>query len=264
MNSLLDTNQDDLVQIDEDKDYLAELTGPGGKFDRSKYQSDEDMYKALAKGKYFGDATVEVQNRKMDELRDEYRRLRDESATSSSLKEVLDQIAELRKQSTLPPLTPQADLDKGTGFDPNQLDSLINNKIEEREARRIADQNFNKVKEKLVETFGANYSGKLQQQLKDQGLTAQDIDQLARRSPQAAIRLLGLDQQQQDNSFEAPTRGSVNKSFAPKSGEKRTWNWYQNLRAKDMNLYNSSKIQAQMYADAAELGQEFRDGDFYR
>lgn len=265
MNSLLDTNQEDQIQIDENADFVEQLTGPGGKFDRTKYASDQEMISAIAKSKVFADATIEVQNRKMDEIREDARKLREERMTGSTLKEVLDQIAEL-KQSNPRDNTQHADLENKTVFDPTQLDSLVDNRalamIERREAKILADGNFKKVQDKILETFGPNYQTSLKQHIAEQGLSVEDVDALARKSPSAAIKLLGLDEVKQDG-FDAPMKNQQRSSFTPKGGEKRTWSWYQKMRATDRKRYDDPKTQAQMYADAATLGKDFRDGNFY-
>jgi hypothetical protein len=43
---------------------------------------------------------------------------------------------------------------------------------------------------------------------------------------------------------------------------KRTWRWYQDLKAKDSNKYWHPKTQVQMHKDAEALGDAFADGDF--
>lgn len=267
MTSLIDTNQNDQVQIDENADFFEQLTGPGGKFDKSKYASEQDMLKAMAKSVVHGSATIEVQNRKMDEWREDYRKLRDEQMTGSTLKDVLDQIAELKKQPTPREDTLHADNgDKGPKFDPNQLDSLVDTRalaiIERREAEKVATANFNKVKAKLEETFGSNYQTALKQHIEDAGLSIEDLDTLSRKSPAAAIKLLGLEDRKPEN-FEAPIRNQERTGFSPRGAEKRTWSWYQKLKSTNKKVYDDPKTQAQMYADAATLGKEFRDGDFY-
>lgn len=263
MTSLIDdTDQDDQIQIDENTDFLAQLTGPGGKFDRSKYSSDEDMYKAIAKGKVFSDATIELQNRRADQDREEQRKLREELMAGSSFKEMLNQMQALR-QSNPRDNTPYADNENKGTVNPDEIESRIFSKLEAREQQRIQDANFKKVQDKLIETFGTRYQKPLQEHIADSGLNIEDIDTLARKSPTAAIKLLGLDQAKQDDGFEAPMKSNQRSSFSPKGAEKRTWAWYQRLRQTDRKTYDDPKTQTQMFQDSVNLGPEFRDGNFY-
>src|SRR6478752_1285742 len=74
------------------------LTGPGGKYDRTKYKDEAEMYKAMAFGKLEADRTIEVRNRTEDQLREDYKKLREEHQAGLSLKEIKDHIESLKNQ----------------------------------------------------------------------------------------------------------------------------------------------------------------------
>jgi hypothetical protein len=88
-----------------------------------------------------------------------------------------------------------------------------------------------------------------------------DVNALGRKSPEAFFKLMGLDETRSD-TFQAPPRSNTrDSSFAPNQ-QKRTWSYYQNLKAKDKALYYSPKIFNQMLRDAEDLGDAFKDGDY--
>src|SRR5438552_3631547 len=91
-------NQSDLPQIDPNKDYWDVLTGPGGKFDKTKYESEDDLKKAIGRGKFEGDLYVDHMKGRMDELRQDYTKLHNEYNAGPKLKETLDQYMQELKQ----------------------------------------------------------------------------------------------------------------------------------------------------------------------
>lgn len=116
------------------------------------------------------------------------------------------------------------------------------------------------VQAKLRERFGNKYTEVLEEQRKLLDLTTEDVNNLAKRSPAAFLRAMGLDQKQE--AFQSPPR-SVQRTdnFSP-STNKRTWSYYQNLKKQNPKLYYDPKIIAQMHKDRNELGEAFEDGDF--
>lgn len=265
MTSLLDdVDQTDVVRIDENRDYLAELTGPGGKYDRAKYQSDTEMWQAIAKGKVLADVTVEHRNKKIDELRADYTKLRDEYNTGPKLQELLDQLTKrqqlLSNDETLD--VNEAENQK-PGIDLAEIENLVSNKIQETERRKREEANLSIVKSKLKERYGNNANNVLIEQVEKLGLTVEDAEALAKKSPEAFMRTLGLDQQPQGETFQSPpTSNQRSDTFLP-SSQKRTWSYYQKMKKENPDLYYSPKISNQMVQDAAALGDAFKDGDYH-
>lgn len=251
MNSLFDQNDDVTQQLDQNKNYLEELVGEGKKF-----KTNED----LARGKAEADLYIQTVNRRADELRQDYLKLRDEANAQAKLQELIDRLENSNNRQ--PPQLPEDNLERQPTFDPNKLDSLIEEKILKTEAARKATTNYNQVQTKLKEQFGNNYQSILQEQMNKLDLTIEDINSLARKSPTAFFNTLGLNQSQQE-SLLTPPRSSQSTGFKPQSKEKRTWSYYENLRKANPKLYYDPKIANQMHDDAIALGQEFQDGDFH-
>lgn len=254
-DSLLLPSNEDQIDIDENKNYLEELVGEG-----RKYKDNE----ALAKSKIHADKTIEVQNRRMDQLREDFLKERQENIAKAKLQELVDKLTN-NKQSLTSNETPQVNEDnEKPAIDMDQIKSLMTNQFQEYEAGKRQRDNLAQVQNKLVEHYGKNYSNALGEQLQNLGMSAKQIDELAKEAPQAAIRMLGLDAKAQQDNFQAPPRSNQrNDSFAPKGAKKRTWSYYQELRKTNPDMYLDRKIANQMAQDAVELGEEFNDGDFY-
>lgn len=236
-------------QIDESKDYFSELVGEGKKF------KDE---KALAKGKAYADAMIEFQNKQMDELRADYRKLREEHMAGTSLQELIDQLKSSQQPGSHDS-TPNVNTeDKRPVFDTNELKSLVSETYREISTKEKQDKNFNEVRSKLIERYGDNHTAILKKHIDDLGMTVQEADQMARNNPKLFERTFGLDRQPQTDSFDSPPRGGARPTdpFAPNT-PKRDYEYYKALRKKDPDLYWSPKTQMQMHEDAQRQGEAF-------
>jgi hypothetical protein len=147
-------------------------------------------------------------------------------------------------------------------IDQKQIESLVSSKIQEHELTKKQQENFNIVRSKLTERFGSNYQSVLREQSESLGLTDNDVNDLARKSPRAFFKTMGLDREETRESFQSPPRSSQRSdNFAP-STQKRTWSYYQKMRKENPEAYTSPKIQAQMHRDYVDQGRDFEDGDF--
>lgn len=252
-DNLLQPDQDQ-IDIDENKNYLEELVG-----ENKKFKSPEE----LAKGKWHSDRMIELQNKRLDDLRNDYLRVREENTAKAKLEELIDQIKQQQMSSSN---TPPANEDgqRQPQYDLDQLKSLMTDQIREEATRSQQTNNYNKVQAKLVERYGRNYSNPLSDQLRNLGMSDVQITDLAKSAPEAAIRLLGLDAQPQRDNFQTPPQSQQRSdNFAPQGAKKRTWSYYQELKKANPDIYNDRKIANQMTQDAIALGDEFNDGDFY-
>lgn len=259
MNLLNDTNQDDQIQIPSDQDPLEILTAPGGKFDRTKYASEQDMYKAIAKGKVEGDLYIDHFKQRHDELREDYKKLRDEYNAGPSLKELIDQFKATKESNND---NTQIVNDKSDTLSMEDYQKLVQQEIARNKQQELEEQNYETVQAKLIEQYGPNYASTLKQQISSLKLTPDFVNDLARKHPQVLFKTLGLDSPRQSETFQAPPQ-SRNRSdpFAP-NVPKRTWSYYEKLRKSEPARYYDPKIQDQMFKDAESLGDSFKDGDW--
>lgn len=249
-------NQDgnDLPVVTPDK-ALELLTGPGGKYDRTKYADEAEMYKAMAYGKIEADRTIEVRNRTEDQLREDYKRLREEHNAGPKLKEVLDQLATFKP--SLPPENPMGNEDKSV-FDETKAHEMVRNALQQAKAQEREEANVRTVESKLQEAYGPDYRQALKQKVSQLGLTEDFVNSLAKTHPQVLFKTLELDQQRGDGFQSPPSSSHRTDQF--QSGPKRTWSYYEKLRKEDPNKYHDPKTKAQMTKDYQMLGNEFEDG----
>lgn len=249
--TLLDDIVDPIV-VDPNKNYLEELVGDGKKFPTNE---------ELAKGKWHADQTIEVYKRRMDELRTDYLKEREQNITRAQLEEVIDRLS--KKQLASSEL-PSANEDTMTpAHDPKQLESLIETNFQRLKAKDLEDSNYNTVKEKLQERYGANYKTVLANQMTDLGLTAEEMESMARKHPAVFAKTFGLDQPKSQESFQPPMRSSI-QGFAPTGAKQRTWAWYQELKKTQPRVYHDPKTQQQMMDDYTALGDKFEDGNYHQ
>lgn len=249
---ITNTNDPDTpIEIDLNKNYFEELVGEGKKF------KDQE---ALAKSKFHADQTIELYKRRMDEQREDILNLRKEMNAKANLEDLL------KKLDTNSTSRENTQSNENVQTSPPTLDdNTLFQKIEAYEAKKKARDNFDLVKKKLTETFGDNYSAVLKQRSNELGLPIEDIDALAHKSPTAFFRTLGLEQQQKQENFNTPPRSQQRQdNFAPTGRKERTWSYYQELKRKDPMIYYDPKIAVQMQQDAIDLGEAFRDGDYYK
>lgn len=249
-DSLLEVDHND---TDPNKDYLQELVGEGKKF-----KTPQD----LARGKYEADNYVKTLTMKLDEMRTDYMKLDADYKARAKLEELIDQL-DKNKQQPLSHEQPPVNDVKKPEIDPKQIETLIDTQIKKNKLLEREQENFNKVKDKLRERFGNNYQTQLSEQIDSLGLTVDDMNALAKKSPTAFFNALKIDEPVQTEGFQSPPRTTQRSdSFAPKGGTKRTWSYYQELKKKDRNLYYDPKTNVQMEKDRQALGAEFEDGDF--
>lgn len=238
-------------QIDENKDYLSELVGENKKFKDTQ---------ALAKGKAYADQMVETLTKRVDQMRDDYLRMSTENKAKAKLEELLDQ---WQQKASDPNNTHREPEDNTPKFDPAQLDKIFSEKIQAHEISKRQSENAKMVTDKLREQFGSNYTNVLKERTEALGLTQEFVNNLARENPTFLLKNIGLESKS-DNLFQSPPQSQQrNDSFAPKGAPKRTWSYYQDLKRKDPRAWLDRKIAIQMAQDAEDLGESFRDGDYY-
>lgn len=248
MTDNLLSQENELPEVDPSKNYLEELVG-----DNKKFKSAEE----LARGKYEADSYVKILEKRLDVLRDDYIKERESGASKAKLEELIDRMNRQQLASSEQPLANE--VIKKPEFDPKELDSLVSSKIQEHEASKKQQDNFNLIKNKLQEVHGRNYQNVLASQLAELGLTEDYINELARKHPQVAIRTLGLDRPVVKDNFQSPPQSNRRDMFSPSAGEKRTWTYYKKLKDKKPNSWHDPKTAIQMEKDAIALGDEFWD-----
>lgn len=208
----------------------------------------------LIKAKNDSDSYVKILEARLDDFRDQILTLRDSKETARA--------EELIRQADQLPLAsnqlPKVNEERPT-YKLEDIDALVDRKMTEKEKARQEQSNFNSVKSKLTEQLGDNYSSVVRERIEQLGLSTEDFNAMARKSPDAIINILGLNENRRE-SFQAPPQSSG--ALRSKGAPKRSWSYYQNLKKEDPRAYLNPKIATQMHDDALALGNEFYDGDF--
>lgn len=254
-DNLLDGKVDNMPAVDMNKDYLTELVGEGKKF---KTQQD------LARGKYESDQFIETLKRQQDELRVDYLKLREDATAKAKLEDYITKLEALQNSNNRE--QPNANVqDKPPVIDTKTLEDLVSSKFSEIENSKKSRENNKIVGDKLKEAYGDNFQNILLKQLETLDLTVDEFNDLARRKPQLLLKTLGIGERNQNDNFQTPPRTSNRgEQFSPQGNSKRTWSYYQKLKAENPKLYYDPKTNVQMYNDHQSLGEAFEDGDFER
>lgn len=240
--------------LDNSKDYFQELVGEGRKF-----KSKED----LAKGKFESDLYINTLQSRMDELRKDYLKEKEDNVAKARLEELIDQLNKTSQRPSNNEPTPPVIDGNQPKFDPKEIESLVSTKIQEHDRAKREQENFNEVRNKLKEQYGSNYQSVLKQKIEELGLDETFMNDLARKHPSVLLKTLGVGEQVQQEQFQSPPRSSIrNDNFKPSSGQKRTWAYYQDIKKNNPTLYHDPKTTVQMHKDYETLGSDFEDGDF--
>lgn len=253
--TLFNSGDDQTPTVTPDEAFKS-LTGPGGKYDRTKYASEEEMYKAMAFGKYEADRTIELRNRTEDQLREDYKKLREEHNAGPTLKETLDQyFADFKAQQT--PIT-QGDQQQSV-FDETKAMTMVQQALQSAKAQESEAANVRTVESKLQEAYGPDYRRHLKQKVSELGLTEDFVNTLARTHPNVLFKTLELDRQ--GEGFQSPPSSS-RRSDLSTGGPERTWSYYEKMRKENPDKYFDPKTKAQMMQDYQRLGPKFEDGNW--
>lgn len=251
MNDLLTETAEPL--FDDTKDYFTDLVGEGKKF------RDE---KELAKAKVRSDLYIQDILKRQDQTLAEYDSLKKQYDARASLEEKMDQLESLYASRETPPkadiqspppkqLPPEDEFDKFDKF------------LSAREKAKQEQSNLESSKKMLKEQLGDNYVQVIRERIEGLELSETDVNALAKRSPKTLARILGIEKQEETLFQAPPTSQKRNDSFKP-SALKRTWSYYQNLKASQPRLYLDPKIAVQMHNDHIAMGSQFEDGDFHQ
>lgn len=237
---------DQVIELDENKDYFAELVGEGKKF------KDE---KALAKAKAYSDAHIATLERQNEEYRQMALKNYETANAGAKLQELLDKLEATQQQLTSRETNPSSNEDTQPALKLDEVESLVSSKIQQHERTRTEQENFKLVEAKLKERHGNNYKSVLKQQSEALGLSDDDVNLMARRNPNLFVKTFDLNVAPQGTSFSTPPKGSP--AFTPKGPEKRGWSYYVELKKKDPKAWLDKKTAIQMEKDAQALGEEF-------
>jgi hypothetical protein len=222
---------------------LETLVGEG-----KKYKSQADLAQAV----FFKDAHIK-------KIEEENRSLR-QSATETK---TVDQILQALKSTNGSQSTVHDSVRDNQNVDANtapvaSVEEVSRKVLEALEAKTEAkkqEENLSKVKAALLSNFGADFPNVLETKATELGLDKQTIDMMAKKTPQALLKLLDV----KTNVNSGPTPNPTSRIAEATAGVNPEKNgaYYAKLRKTNPNLYWSSAIQNEIHQQAERLGQKF-------
>lgn len=180
--------------------------------------------------------------------------LRDELSSRSKLDDLIQRLdGQQNKDGGGEPSTPAQPAES---FDPQKINTLLEEMLSKREKETQTKTNLGKVVSALQEQFGDQAEAAYINKAKELGLSKQEFDQIAARSPQMVLSHFP----KQEVRGNVATRSDVNTNALPQGGGKvkeGTHAWYKELRRTDPKTYFSREVQLRMHEDAQRLGKDF-------
>lgn len=222
---------------------LAELVG-----EDKKYSSVE----ALAESRIEADKHIKHLEFENKNMREEIEKLAGERENSKTIEDILEAL-NTRKQGN----ESNNQSDSGSANVEDVVKSILN---QERQAS-TAKENYARVNSTIAQAFNGDNEAAaehVKKVLAETNITGEQLNRLSESSPDAALKVLGLNSQTKTQTMVSPT--AVSENSAPRvGGEVRNYKYYQALK-KEMgtsNFHNDIKLNAQMLRDADEQGDAF-------
>lgn len=204
----------------------------------------------LKRMKIESDLYIKTIERQKDEMRNDLMKAQEEVQKGKAIDDLLTQLN--RRENTPPAQTPPKENTPPPSLGLDDVEKWYASK----QRAEVEAKNFNIVQTKLQERYGQSAGEFLQEQAQTLGLTKEEVNSLAKKSPEAFFRTMGLNQQGQDLFMAPPRSDNRQGSFSPKP-TKRDWNYYENLKTTNLKQYWDPKTQLQMHRDAEALGDAF-------
>lgn len=159
-------------------DLLSSIKNDRGE---TKYKSVEDALNAL---KHSQDYIPQLS----DKLRQQEQELAEAKAAAAKITELENTLKALTQQNNTPaspPATP--------GLSEEDIASLVTKTLTRQQQAEVSKQNLNQVVSAVTSAFGEKSEEVFYGKAKELGMSVEDINALAARTPTAALKLLGLD-----------------------------------------------------------------------
>lgn len=207
----------------------------------------------LLKAKVDADLYVRTLERQKDEMRDDLLKTREELLAKAKFEELIDRFENAPRDLQVAP--PKAN-EESQKFDLKDIESLFDTRLKQAKVFELETANMTLVQNKLQERFGEKSVDVLKEQQSTLGLSDDDVRMLAKKSPEAFFRMMGLNDQRQTESFQTPPKSAQrNDNFSPRGATKRDYAYYQELKKTQPKLYLDPKIAVQMHNDVMEMGE---------
>lgn len=240
MGNLFENTTPITPDLDDEKDYYAELVGEGKKF------KDE---KALAKGKAKSDEHIALLERELAEKDAEL-------AKRLTFEDLLTKIKE-------PPSTPvqPAMGERNSEVDESAIDEIISRKLTAYEKQSKAQKNVEEVVKTLKDTWGNSFPQRLKEKAAELEVSESFLQQVAETNPKAFIKLVAPERAPVSSGL-TPPRSSVQLSSGDSPGpDYKPYSYFkQMLLSKDpaeRARYKSAEVLREMHRLTDKYGADF-------
>lgn len=228
--------------------YIEELVGENKPF--ASVEEVPEYVLKLAKGKHEADQFIGSVTNENKELRQEL----------FGAKRVEELVRQLETRNT-PPQTvvnnePHPNMDNGSQTQQIDIDKLLDEKLNQYNQRQSQSSNLALVKRELQTHLGDNYGTVVKSKAMSLGLSEEDVNNLARTSPQIVLELFGANKK--TPTPVGPPSSTINStSLSNTRSDVRNQSFYAKLRKDNPTAYWNQKTQVQMHKDAQTLGEQF-------
>ncbi|WP_155638770.1 hypothetical protein [Burkholderia territorii] len=183
-------------------DYTTLLSAIRNEAGEQKYKTLEDALNALKHSQEY----IPQLKQQLTEREQELQRVSGEKRSQEEIERTVQELA--RK------LNEQTD-NKPNGLSQEQIAELVNRTLSQNKTKEQAEANQQAVVQELTKQFGEKAKEKYFEAAADMGLSIEEMDALAAKSPKAVLKALGITGQQQKQTS-APMGSSVNSAaFQP-------------------------------------------------
>lgn len=179
--------QDNTPKQDPYADLLTSIVNERGE---QKYKDVDTALKALGHSQEF----ISNLQRENEELKQKREAEEAEQTRMDQVEDALKRLAE-SQQSNQP--TPQ----EFQGLTEEQIGSLLEDRLSQHEKQKIAQGNVQKVSEAIKAQFGEKTKETVAQKAQAYGLSMEEFEQMAAKSPQMVLDIFGVKPHQNKQSF---------------------------------------------------------------
>ena len=209
----------------------------------------------LAKGKLEADRYISELEAQMNQLRED---LKKEDYAEKILQEIRNKATDSSNVNQSLPNNNTADAEKldtpQSSLSEEDLKSLVEKTLTEREQQNTVTQNIKVVDEELTKQYGTEAQKTVAKKAQELGISMERMKEIASESPTAFFALIG----EGKKNFNPMVNSSIRtEGVNTQASTERDWTYYQKLRRENKNLYYTPKIQQQLMEDKTRLGDKF-------
>lgn len=230
----------------EPENYLETYVGEG-----KKYANVDEALKALHHAQQH-----------IPRVEAEAQGMRDELKSRLALEDLVNKLQSSQEKSAgdsnsevIPPQSeiPNQEADEPKGLSREQLAELVQQTLAQEQQKSVFDTNVDKVASELEQKWGPGYRSLMTEKAKELGMSAEDLLDLAGKSPKAFFNTVGVSSAPAQNSNDhAPPRNSQGTPNPLTGNTGKDQKYYSNLRRENPNLYWSKEIQNEIFNGVAD------------